>query len=358
MEFIPSIFDGQLISWQGLPSRRMIFGQSESMRGLRRIVERVANTNVPILILGEKGIGKDVLARFIHSCCPGPDAPFMKVTPPISDADAVNEMAFRVEKEEDEDIGDLPQNENSSSRMCTLFVEEVGEMGPGRQLELLRLIQGSRSFIMSGGLDIPITLRVIATSTSDLGEKVGAGDFLEDLLALLSVVTLRLSPLRERKEDIAQLANYFWQVYSERYGCRSEAPIPEFIRFLQEQEWRGNIRELENFMKRYVVLGAESALAAGDTFHSRGPLDSGNIALQAVSLKQATREAAHALERKIILRTLQQTQWNRRRTARALNISYRALLYKIKEAGLNSEQPEAVIRESASRGQKVNRGIA
>lgn len=358
MELIPSIFDGRLISWQGLPSRRMIFGQSESMRGLWRIVERVAGASVPILILGEKGTGKEVLARFIHSCSPGNDAPFMKVTPPIPEADAIEEMAFRVEKEEPEEGDDLPRNENPSPRMCTLFVEEVGEVGPGRQLELLRLVQGSRAFIVDGGTDIPITLRIIASSTRDLSEKVAAGEFLEDLSSFLSIVTLRLPPLRERKEDIPQLANYFWQVYSAKYGCHPDAPSQELIGFLQQQNWPGNIRELENVMKRYVVLGTEGAMAMSDSSLSHAPLNFANAAQEAVSLKQATRDAAHALERRIILRTLQQTQWNRRRTARALNISYRALLYKIKEAGLNSEQPEAVIGDSITHNQKSNRGAA
>ena len=357
MEPIPTIFDGRLISWQDMPPRGMIFGQSESMRGLWQIVERVACASVPILILGEKGTGKEVLARFIHSCNPGPDAPFMKVSPPISDADAIDEMDFRVEKEGTEDVEGFGRNGDSTRRMCTLFVEDIAEVGLGRQLELLQLIQGSRSFILSGGTDIPITLRVIGASTYDLGREVTAGKFREDLFSFLSVVTLRLSPLRDRKEDIPQLANYFWQVYSERYGCHPEAPSLELIGFLQEHDWPGNIRELENVMKRYVVLGAEGAMAMEHSAQAQEPVSSDTAAHHAVSLKEATRRAAHALERKIILRTLQETQWNRRRTARALNISYRALLYKIKEAGLVSEQPKAAVRDSAGHGQNSNHDL-
>lgn len=357
METFPNIFDGRLVAWQDLPTRTMIFGESEGMRGLWQIVERVASASVPILISGEKGTGKEILARFIHSCNPGPDAPFMKVTQPVPAADTFVKTAFPVEKEKVEEVEDFARNGNSSPRFCTLFVDEIGELSPGHQLELLQLIQSSRLFILGDGSDIPVALRVIATTTYDLGQEVIAGRFRDDLFSFLSIVTLRLSPLRERKEDIPQLANYFWQIYSEKYGFRPEAPGPELIGFLQEQDWPGNIRELENVMKRYVVLGAEGAIAMGDSVQLQKPTNSGTAVQNTVSLKDATREAAHALERKIILKTLQQTQWNRRRTARALNISYRALLYKIKEAGLLSEQPKGA-GDSDRHGQKLNRNVA
>jgi len=353
MEPIANIFDGQLISRQEMPPRGVIFGQSEGMRGLWQIVERVACARVPILVLGEKGTGKEVLARLIHSCNPGPDAPFMKVSPPIADDDDFGEAAFRVEREEEGST----RNGNAPGRSCTLFVEDVAEVGPDRQLELLQFIQGSRPFILSDGNNIPDTIRVIGASTHDLGQEVTAGKFREDLFSLLSVVTLRLSPLRERKEDIPQLANYFWQVYSERYGCHTEAPSSELISFLQEHDWPGNIREIENVMKRYVVLGAEGAMALGHSAQVQEPVSSETAAHNTISLKEATRQAAHALERKIILRTLQETQWNRRRTARALNISYRALLYKIKEAGLISEQPKAAVGDSARHNQKSRHDV-
>ncbi|MEJ2007963.1 MAG: sigma 54-interacting transcriptional regulator [Acidobacteriota bacterium] len=356
MQSISNIFESHLVSWQGLPPRGTIFGESENMKGLWQIVERVAGASVPILILGEEGTGKEVLARFIHCFNPGPGAPFMKVSPSIPAADAFDETALRVQKEDVEE-GDFGRNENAPFRLCTLFVEEVADVGPSRQLELLQLIQGSRSFISGNGTDNRITLRVIGASTHDLGQEVAAGKFREDLFSFLSVVTLRLSPLRERKEDIPQLANYFWQVYSERYGCHPEPPSPELIGFLQEHDWPGNIRELENVMKRYVVLGAEAAMTLEHSSQVQEPVSPETAADHTISLKEATREAVHALERKIILRTLQETQWNRRRTARALNISYRALLYKIKEAGLISQQPKTAVVDSARHDQKSRHDV-
>lgn len=357
MEPTPTMFDGRLISWQDMPPRGVIFGRSEGMRNLWQIVERVACASVPILILGEKGTGKEVLARFIHFCNPGPDAPFMKVSPPISNGDAIDEMNFRKQKEVAADLEAFTRGQDSSRKLCTLFVEDIAEVGLGHQLELLELIQGSRSFVPNGRADNPMTLRVIGASSYDLGQQVAAGRFREDLFSFLSVVTLRLSPLRDRKEDIPQLANYFWEVYSKRYGCHPEAPSLELIGFLQEHDWPGNIRELENVMKRYVVLGAEGAMAMGHSAPLHEPFSSEVAARRTVSLKEATREAAHALERKIILRTLQETQWNRRRTAQALNISYRALLYKIKEAGLISEHSKAAVGDSADHNPKSRHEI-
>ncbi|HVB28242.1 MAG TPA: sigma 54-interacting transcriptional regulator [Terriglobia bacterium] len=358
MESITDTLDGRLVSCQGLPPKHTIFGQSEGMRGLWQIVERVAGASLPILILGEEGTGKEVLARFIHSCSPGTSAPFLKVSPPIPDGHAIDEVAFRVDHAVTDEEEDGDGDGNAARRLCTLFVEEVSDVGPSCQLELLQLIQGFRSFILSGGADIPVTLRVIGASTYDLEKEVGPGKFREDLFSFLSVVTLRLPPLRERKEDIPQLAGYFWQVYSERFGCHPDAPSPQLMDLLQQYDWPGNIRELENVMKRYVVLGEEGITGMACATPYPAEAASARSAHHAVSLKDVTREAAHALERKIILRTLQETQWNRRRTARALNISYRSLLYKIKEAGLLSEAPKTGAVEPARYGQKSDRNGA
>jgi two-component system, NtrC family, response regulator AtoC len=334
-------FDGRLTFCQPHPSRGTIFGQTEGMKGLWQIAEKVAGASVPILIVGEKGTGKEVFARFIHSCSPGSKAPFLKWTFPATDANTTDEIAFRLEPDGFDGGEEFGGNGNSGRPLCTLLVDEVSEAGPERQLELLQVIQGSRSFIPNDGRNIPMSLRIIATSASDLEQEVAAGSFRADLFSALCAVTLRLPPLRERKEDIPQLANYFWRTYSERFGCQPAPPGPHVIERLQQHNWPGNIRELENVMKRYVVLGAEEIKVTGSTEQPRQPLAVAPSKGHSVSLKEVTREAAQALERKIILRTLHETQWNRRRAARALNISYRALLYKIKAAGLLYEEPKA-----------------
>jgi len=332
-------FDGCLTVGQPLPSRGTIFGHSETMRRLWQIAEKVAGASVPILIVGEKGTGKEVFARFIHSCSPGSSAPFLKWGSPLPDGRASDEIAFRLEPE---GVGD--QGDRISQRLCTLFVDGVSELEPERQLELLELIEGSRPFISSDGKSVPVSLQVIATSARDLEQEVAAGKFRADLFSALSAVTLRLPPLRERREDIPQLAAYFWRIYSERFGRQPAPPDSQVVERLQQHKWPGNVRELENVMKRYVVLGIDGIKGTGSAEQPQREFSFAASNGHSVSLKQVSREAAQALERKIILRTLQETQWNRRRTARALNISYRALLYKIKTAGLLPEESKAGAR--------------
>lgn len=336
-------FDGCLTAGQPLPSRGTIVGHSEGMRRLWQIAEKVAGASVPILIVGEKGTGKEVVARFIHSCSPGANAPFLKWSLPAPDGHASDEIAFRLEPEGLGDQEEMSGNGKSRRRLCTLFVDEVPELEPERQSELLQLIEGSRPFISSDGRSVPVSLQVIATSALDLEQEVAAGKFRADLFSALSAVTLRLPPLRERREDIPQLAAYFWRIYSERFGRQPAPPDSHLVERLQQHAWPGNVRELENVMKRYVVLGVDGIEGAGSAEPQRAFAFAPSNG-HSVSLKQVSREAAQALERKIILRTLQETQWNRRRTARALNISYRALLYKIKAAGLLPEDSKVGAR--------------
>jgi len=351
-------FDGRLAYFQTLPSRGTIFGQTEGLKGLWQIAEKVAGASAPILIVGEKGTGKEVLARFIHSCNPGSGAPFLKLTPQLLNGHAWDEVAFRLESQGIGRQDDFSGNGSSGRRLCTLFVEEVSEAEPGCQLELLQWVQGSRPFVSSDGRETSVAFRVIGTSSQDLERAVIAGNFRADLFSALSVVTLRLPPLRERKEDIPRLANYFWRIYSERFGCQPAQPSAQLIDRFQQYEWPGNIRELENVMKRYVLLGIEGTKGVGPEEGDERPVAAVHSPPHSVSLKQVTREAAQALERKIILRTLQETRWNRRQAARVLNISYRALLYKIKAAGLISGQSRVDVEAQGSGSLKSNQSAA
>src|SRR5690348_2720836 len=336
--------DSCLTVSQPLPSTGMIFGHSEGMRRLWQIAEKVAGASVPILIVGEKGTGKEVFARFIHSCSPGSSAPFLKWSLPVPEGRISEETAFRPAPDGIGDQEEMGGNGKTCRRLCTLFIDEVSELEPERQSELLQLIEGHRPFISSDAKSVPVSLQVIATSARDLEQEVAAGKFRADVFSALSAVTLRLPPLRERREDIPQLAAFFWRIYSERFGRQSAPPDPHVVERLQQHKWPGNVRELENVMKRYVVLGIDGIKGTGSTEQPQREFSFAASNGHSVSLKQVSREAAQALERKIILRTLQETQWNRRRTARALNISYRALLYKIKTAGLLPEESKAGAR--------------
>ncbi len=346
MESMTSKLDGRLIACQDPPPREVIFGQTESMKEIKQIAEKVAATSAPVLILGEKGTGKEVLARYIHCRYPGPDAPFFKVSPPISMGNTLDQAALQVEEEAFGDDGGMDLLQKPLVRLSTLFVEEIADLDLNLQLQLAQLIQGSRSFVLGGNKDIPVILRVICASSHDLEAEAAAGRLREDLLSSLSVVRLSMPPLRERREDIPQLAHYFREIYNQRFGCQTAPPAAHLIDRLKRHSWPGNIRELESALKRYVVLDTEEIISG----ERRAAEVEEPQALEAsphlpVSLKQITREAAHELEGKIILKTLQKTQWNRKQAARALNISYRALLYKIKEAGLPPKRRRKAVHE-------------
>lgn len=334
MELMTSKLDGRLIACQNPPPREVIFGKTQGMREVQQVAEKVAATSAPVLILGEKGTGKEVLARYIHSRHPGSEAPFFKVSPPISKGNTLDQVALRVEEEGlGEEEGFNPR-QKPFLRLSTLFIEEVADLDMNLQLQLFQLIQGSRSFVLGGSKDIPVALRVICASSHNLEQEAAMGRLREDLLSSLSIVKLFLPPLRERKEDIPQLAHYFREVYNHKFNCQADPPPQRLIDNLQRHTWPGNIRELESALKRYVVLGTEEICSGESPAEAERPYALDPTPHRPVSLKQITREAAHELEGKIILRTLQKTQWNRKQAARALNISYRALLYKIKEAGL------------------------
>ena len=170
-----------------------------------------------------------------------------------------------------------------------------------------------------------------------MGDEIKAGRFRRDLYYRINVLSLRLPPLRERRADIPALAEYFLQVFGEKYHCLVQPLSPRVLRVLQEYPWPGNIRELENLLEGHVVLRSEEALLAEVLNRRMPPATKTQKPLEdVVSLKQATRQAVRELEREVILHSLQINNWNRKRVAQALNISYRALLYKIQDAGIGA----------------------
>jgi transcriptional regulator with PAS, ATPase and Fis domain len=174
----------------------------------------------------------------------------------------------------------------------------------------------------------------VCATNRKLEEEIENGTFRQDLFYRINVVNLFMPPLRERRNDIQNLANYFLDYYNRKYNCRAKPISPELTEVLQKYHWPGNIRELENLIKRYVILGSEDVISSD--LQPRDPeLLTTDINFDGpISLKKLTRQATRALERKIILKVLHNHHWNRKQAARTLNISYRALLYKIRDAGL------------------------
>jgi len=202
------------------------------------------------------------------------------------------------------------------------------------QSKLLQLLQDGQFCRIGAQADKKVEVRVVCATNRRLEDEIENGTFRQDLYYRINVVNLFMPPLRERRGDIEALVAYFLEYYNRKYNCKARPISPELMEVLQKYHWPGNIRELENQMKRYVILGSEEVISA-DLQPREADLLTPEINFDGpISLKKLTRQATRALERKIILKVLHNHHWNRKQAARTLNISYRALLYKIRDAGL------------------------
>lgn len=314
-----------------LPPEEVVLGQSEAMRGALGRLEKAATSPFPILIHGEAGSGKEVLARLIHCRSPWRDRPFIKVDCALARREMVEKELFgRGELRP----GDCERAglEEAPPHDATVFLDEVADLESGLQLRLLQLLQEGPPLRIDAQTKQGVGLRLISATCRSLEKEVAAGRLRQDLFYSLNVVNFDLPPLRERTEDIPPLVHYFLDRCRRSYCTQPPSPSEELMEHLERYDWPGNIRELENLMKRYFILGSEEVIRGElGVPGSGGP---GPSADGPVSLKGLTRKAIRELERRVILKALQENHWNRKQAARALNISYRALFYKIKDAGL------------------------
>jgi len=326
-------------------SEDLIFGSSRSMRGIQDRLKALARSNVPVLIQGESGTGKEVLARLIHACSFVHRGPFVKVSCPAIPAGLFESELFGYEKG-----AFTGANSNRLGRVTlanggTLFLDEIAELDLGLQAKLLQLLQDGKFCPIGAQQEKAVEVRIMCTTNRDLEAAVANGTFRQDLFYRINVVNLQLPPLRQRKEDVPELVKYFIALYNMEFNCSAKNISRELLSLLQEYHWPGNIRQLENLIKRYVILGIEESISNDllpkqqtDLVLDELPIVRGG----SMSLKKMTKEMVRDFERQIIIRTLQAHSWNRVQTARALNISYRALLYKLKESQAFSKQSSSV----------------
>ncbi len=318
----------------GLPPESIIFGQSEAMQVVHERVEKVACANVPVLIRGESGTGKEVLARLVHSRSPWGDGPFVKVSCPAIPGTLLESELFGYERGAFTGaFGTKPGRVELANR-GTLFLDEIAELDPSLQAKLLQLLQDGQFCRIGAQEDKRVDVRIVCATNRELEREIKAGSFRQDLFYRINVVTLQLAPLRERSADIPALVDYFLDYYRQKYNVSARPLSAGALRMMQEYNWPGNVRELENLIKRYVILGSEEAVTSDLLAREESRSVEEMVGHGPFSLKVATRQAVRELERTIILKMLRKNNWNRKQTARSLKISYRALLYKIKEAGL------------------------
>jgi two-component system, NtrC family, response regulator AtoC len=333
-----------------MPPEAITFGHSEAMNAVRDRLTKLASANVPVLIQGESGTGKDIIARMIHAASPWRHGPWVKVNCPAIPGTLLESELFGYEKGAFTGAYGVKPGRVEMAHRGTLFLDEISELDMPLQSKLLQLLQDGQFCRIGAQEDKRVEVRVVCATNRKLEQEVENGTFRSDLFYRINVVNLHLPPLRERATDIPELVAYFLEHLNRKYNCRAKPLSSEMISVLRKYHWPGNIRELENLIKRYVILGNEEVITADlaprstDIFNANIPLDG------QISLKKLTRQAVRELERKVILKVLQSHHWNRKKTARSLSISYRALLYKIRDAGLPSNRAKRQEAEDAKPG--------
>ena len=350
----------------------VLLGRSEQMREVHDLIARVADTDVTVLIRGESGTGKELVARAVHAESPRRDKPFVKVNCAALPSELLESELFGFERGAFTGAIQHKPGKFEFANHGTMFLDEISEMQAPLQSKLLQVLQDGEFARLGSRNDVRVDVRILAATNRDLEGAVADGQLREDLFFRLNVVCITLPPLRQRRDEIAELTELFLRQYSEHYNKPRLALASDTLRLFAEYNWPGNVRELENLVKRTVILGSDesirrelAAAIAGRTLRP-GPIpalrtpaaaapapaaapaaapgppaapapartNGGNGALIG-SLKDIARQAAREAERHLISRTLQHTRWNRREAAEILGISYKALLYKIKEAELD-----------------------
>jgi two-component system, NtrC family, response regulator AtoC len=330
-----------------LPPEEVIFGCSSAMQQVRRLATRICATNVPVLLNGNGGTGKEVLARWIHAHSPWSNGQFVKVNCAAIPAALLESELFGYEKGAFTGAHASKPGRVELAHNGTLFLDEIADLGLGLQSKLLQFLQDGRFSRIGDESERVVEARLICATSKDLEEEIDAGRFRADLYYRINVVRLRLPRLRERGEDIPMLAGYFREQFQEKFNKQSEPLSVEILHYLQNLDWPGNIRELSNGIARHVLIGAEAKIVQEPAAKRLEPTRGSSSGVGAIPLKEIAREAVREKERSFIFEALQANQWNRRKAAQALKISYRALIYKIRDAGLVARS----VGNLASRGE-------
>jgi two-component system response regulator AtoC len=333
------------------------------MREVHELVQRVADTDVTVLVRGERGTGKELVARAIHRASPRRDRSFVKVNCGALPSELLESELFGFER--GAFTGALQQRPGKFefAHQGTMFLDDISEVPASLQAKLLQVLQDGSFARLGGHEEVRVDARVVAATSRDLESAVADGHFREDLYFRLNVVCITLPPLRQRRDEIVDLATAFLARYAAHYNKPAITLGAGTLALASAYEWPGNVRELEDLAKRAIILGSDEAvrLELSSRMTARAarpglipalqprqpppaaapapPPDSSapQTPTEALSgnLKDIGRHAARGAERELIYRTLQHTRWNRREAAEILGVSYKALLYKIKEAELD-----------------------
>ncbi len=304
---------------------------SPSMLRLREIARQIAATDVPVLLLGETGVGKEVMARYIHEESARRDKPFVKVNCAALPHDLLESELFGYERGAFSGALQAKPGRFELASHGSILLDEITEMGSGLQAKLLHVLQDGEFTRLGGRQPVKADARVFAATNRGLEKAVAEGAFREDVYFRLNVLRIEVPPLRERREDIPLLSEAFLRRYAERYRSSVERIPADLMDAFLRHDWPGNVRELENAVRRYVIL-PDLEMSRSELRGPAGPPAPARSAVSPdVSLKKVGAAAADAAERELVQRVLTETRWNRREAARRLKISYKALLNKVKK---------------------------
>ena len=328
-----------------------------SMRAVRDLITKVASTNATVLLMGESGVGKEVVARAIHRASPRAGQPLLKINCAALPDELLESELFGHQRGGFTGAYRDKPGKFELAQHGTIMLDEIGEVPLRLQAKLLHVLQDGEFTRVGGERTLQSDVRVLAATNRDLEVEIGRGRFRDDLYYRLNVIQIRIPPLRERREEIPGLIDVLLAAANAQYHRAVEIP-PVVRRRLTEHSWPGNIRELQNVIKRLVVLGSAARL---DHELDEGPNAVGAPAPASAEppapvpaadhitgLKEIARRAARDAERHAIADVLERTHWNRTKAARMLQISYKALLYKIVECGLVEKAPAPAPPESVA----------
>lgn len=336
----------ETIPWVGevgeLGDDSVFVAASPAMQKIRAQAMQVANINVPVLLLGESGTGKEVVARLIWKLSARAHRTFMKVNCAALPSELLESELFGYEAGAFTGANRAKPGRFELCDKGTILLDEIAEMPPGLQAKLLQVLQDQQFSRLGSRTTVSVDVRILAATNVDIEQALAAKKLREDLYYRLNAFTLHLPPLRERREEIPLLLKQFMAIWAERYA-RPPLPVSQsFIEACCRCSWPGNIRELENLVKRYLILGDEALVLSDLETNGRGQVHTPGTPTNltgapAGDLKSLVRGLKGDAEAKAITRTLEQTNWSRKEAARLLNISYKALLYKIRQYGIDQQ---------------------
>src|SRR5580658_1524477 len=322
------------ISVQQLPPEPVIFGQTPAMRDVRQKLERVAASNLSVLISGESGTGKDLIARLLHLYSPWSSGPYVKVNCPAIPGTLLESELFGYERGAFTGAYNPKPGRVEMAHRGTLFLDEIAELDGMLQAKLLQVLQDGQFSRIGSQEDKRVEVRIVCATNRHLHSEIEHGRFRQDLFYRIAAMTIHLPPLRERTIDLPVICEYLLQYYNDKLNGRAPMLRPALLAKMQRYAWPGNVRQLENLIKRYVVMGTEDVILSELLEPNERDAVDGRMLDGPVSLKKLTRQTVRKLEARIILNALHANNWNRKKAARSLDISYRALLYKLKEVGI------------------------